>query len=68
MLDITRYSVKEVAKMTGKTPETVRSWIVGGKLKARKPPGCRDYIIRQDDFERFWYGDDAASTPDEKGA
>ena len=59
MLDITRYSVKDVANMTGKTVETVRAWIAGGKLKARKPPGCRDYIIKKTDFDRFWFGDDA---------
>lgn len=43
--------------MTGKTPETVRKWIADGKLKARKPPGCRDFIIQKDDFDAFWYGD-----------
>ena len=44
-----------------KKPETVRGWIRNGKLKARKPPFCRDYIIRKDDFERFWYGEPQTS-------
>lgn len=51
------YSVSDVVEITKKKPETVRGWIRNGKLKARKPPFCRDYIIRKDDFERFWYGE-----------
>ena len=51
------YSVADVVEITKKNPETVRKWIRKGKLKARKPPFCRDYIIKQDDFEQFWYGE-----------
>lgn len=58
MFNMAEMSVREVANITKKTPEMVRRWIREGKLKARKPPFCRDYIIRQDDFERFWYGDE----------
>ena len=61
MLIVANYSTKDVAEMTGKTVESVRLWIVKGKLKARKPPGCRDYIIQKEDFERFWYGEQAPS-------
>ena len=57
-MDVTNYSVRDVAKMTGRTLETVRMWCRDGRLKARKPPGCRDYIIRKEDFERFAYADD----------
>lgn len=57
MLDVANYSVRDVANMTGKTVESVRNWIRNGQLKARKPPGCRDYIIRKADFDLFYYGD-----------
>ena len=57
MLNVAELSVSEVVKITNKKPETVRRWIRDGKLKARKPPYCRDYIIREDDFNRFWYGE-----------
>lgn len=57
MLDVYNYSVKDVAVMTGKSPEAVRNWINKGALRARKPPGCRDYIILKADFEQFWYGE-----------
>ena len=59
------YSVRELSEITKKTPEAVRRWIRDGKLKARKPPYCRDYIIRQDDFERFWYGDPQTATTEQ---
>lgn len=49
-------SVSEIAKITKKTPEMVRRWIHSGKLKARRPPYCRDYIIKRKDFNLFWYG------------
>ena len=55
-MNVTEYSTAEVAKMTKKTTEMVRRWIRTGRLKARKPPYCRDYIIRKEDFEAFWYG------------
>ena len=42
--------------MTGKTVESVRNWIRNGRLKARRPPGCRDYVVQKEDFESFWYG------------
>jgi len=44
--------------MTGKSVETVRKWIRAGVLKERKPPGCRDHIVRKEDFERFWDGEE----------
>ena len=62
MLNVAELSVKEVAEMTKKTPEMVRRWIHTGKLKARKPPYCRDFIIREDDFNRFWYGEEQTAT------
>ena len=61
MLIMYEYSVRELSEITKKTPAMVRRWIRDGKLKARKPPYCRDYIIRQDDFERFWYGEPQAA-------
>lgn len=57
MLNVPNYSAREIAEITGKTTGTVRMWIRSGKLKGRRPKGCRDYIVRKDDFERFWYGD-----------
>lgn len=65
MVNMDELSVMKVAKITKKKPETVRKWIHAGKLKARKPPFCRDFIIYKDDFERFWYGENPAET--EKG-
>ncbi len=56
-MKVNNYTVKELAEITKRDVETVRKWIRKGYLKARKPPHCRDYIIRQDDFERFWYGE-----------
>ena len=60
-------SVRDVAKITKKTPEMVRKWIRSGKLKARKPPFCRDYIIRSEDFKRFWYGDQEGDATNGQG-
>ena len=60
-MNMHEYSVQDLAEITKKRPETVRKWIRTGKLNARKPPFCRDYIIRQDDFERFWYGEPQAA-------
>ena len=62
MLEVTNYSTKDVAKMTGRTVETVRLWINDGKLNARKHPGGRDFIISKDDFERFMAGGCAANS------
>lgn len=56
-MNVNEYSVRDLSEITKKTPAMVRRWIRSGYLKARKPPHCRDYIIRQDDFERFWYGE-----------
>ena len=56
-MKVHEYSVRELAEITKKDAKTVRKWIHNGHLKARKPPHCRDYIIRQDDFELFWYGE-----------
>ena len=50
------YTTQQVAQMTGRNVETVRIWIRDGKLKGRKPPGCRDYIVMKSDFELFWFG------------
>jgi excisionase family DNA binding protein len=55
-LNITNYTTRQVAEMTGKSVETVRRWVRAGRLKGRKPPGCKDVIINKDDFEMFWYG------------
>ena len=57
MLSIANYSTRQIAEMTGKSVETVRKWIRDGKLKGRKPPGCRDHIVRKEDFDQFWYGE-----------
>ena len=55
MLSITNYTTRQIAEMTGKSVETVRKWIREGKLKGRKPAGCRDHIVTKEDFEKFWY-------------
>lgn len=65
MVNMDELSVIEVAKITKKTPETVRKWIHAGKLKARKPPFCRDFIICKDDFDRFWYGESEPNTAEQ---
>ena len=57
MLNLTNYTTRQVAEITGKTVETVRKWIREGKLKARKPAGCRDHVVMKADFEAFWYGE-----------
>ena len=41
-------TVPEVARRTGKDPETVRRWIRGGKLKARKIG--TQHVIEEDDL------------------
>ena len=55
-MEITNYNTRDIAKITGKSAETVRSWVRTGRLKGRKPPGCRDVLIKKEDFEMFWYG------------
>ena len=57
MLNVTNYNTQQIAEITGKSVETVRKWIRTGKLKGRKPPGCRDHVVRKEDFEAFWYGE-----------
>ena len=66
MLNVHEMSVRDVANVTKKTEDTVRRWIRSGKLKARKPPFCRDYIIRSDDFNRFWYGNEKGDAANEQ--
>lgn len=56
MLNLPNYSARDIAEITGKTVETVRMWIRAGKLKGRRPKGCRDYIVNKSDFDLFWYG------------
>ena len=51
------YSVSDICKLTNKTAGTVRKWCKSGSLRARRPKGCRDYIINKRDFDRFWYGE-----------
>ena len=43
----------DIAKMTGNESATVRKWCREGKLKAIKPAGTRDYLIKREDFESF---------------
>ncbi len=57
MLSLTNYTAKQVAQITNKDEETIRKWLRSGKLKGRKPIGCRDWIIRKDDFDLFYYGE-----------
>ena len=57
-MSITNYTTHQVAAEAGKSVETVRKWIREGKLKARKPAGCRDYLVKKEDFEKFWYGEE----------
>lgn len=56
-MSMTNYSTQQIAEITGKSAETVRNWIRDGKLKARKPTGCRDYVVKKQDFDMFWYGE-----------
>lgn len=55
-MNITNYTTRQVSEMTGKSAETVRNWIRTGRLKGRKPPGCKEILVKKDDFELFWYG------------
>lgn len=45
------YTVLEVAKAQGVEDQTVRSWIMKGKLKAGKINGA--YMIREKDLEHY---------------
>ena len=54
---LTNYTTQQIADITGKSVETVRKWIRAGNLKGHRPPGCRDYIVKKEDFEAFWYGE-----------
>ena len=56
-MNVTNYTTRQIAKITNKSVETVRKWIRTGKLKGRKPPGCRDHIVLKKDFDEFWYGE-----------
>jgi excisionase family DNA binding protein len=55
-LELTNYTTRQIAEITGKSVETVRKWIRAGHLKGHKPPGCRDHVVKKEDFEKFWYG------------
>ena len=59
---VTNYTTRQIAEITGKSVETVRTWIRTGKLKGRKPPGCRDHIVKKVDFDEFWYGEPQPDT------
>ena len=61
-MNVTNYTTKQIAVITGKSVETVRNWIRTGKLKGRKPPGCRDHIVKKVDFDEFWYGEPQPDT------
>ncbi|MBT9685181.1 helix-turn-helix domain-containing protein [Pseudoflavonifractor sp. MCC625] len=49
-------SCSDIATLTGRKIKTVWSWCRTGKLKASRPSG-RDYIIKEEDFERFMSGE-----------
>ena len=61
-MNMTNYTTRQIAEITGKSVETVRTWIRTGKLKGRKPPGCRDHIVKKVDFDEFWYGEPQPDT------
>ena len=47
------YTIKDVAKITGKCEETIRRWVRSGKLKSEqhsKKEGC---LISEDDLQSF---------------
>jgi excisionase family DNA binding protein len=46
-------TVKEVAKLLGVTPLTIRNWDKSGKLKAIRHPINNYRIYRLEDIERF---------------
>ena len=56
------FTVKEVAERYKVDDRTVTLWIRTGKLKGRKPPGCRDHIVKKSDFDEFWYGEPQPDT------
>ena len=45
--------VNDVARWLGIQPVRVRQLILRGYLKASKPPGMRDYLIRKADVEAY---------------
>lgn len=48
------YNVKEVARMVGKKPETVRRWIKDGELNAEMPNSRKEgLVIKEDDLRDF---------------
>lgn len=55
------YSVKEVAELLGKNPETVRRWIRNGDLKSvrsKEEKGCAS-MIKEEDLIKFLKFDSA---------
>lgn len=49
-------SVSECAKISGKTPDTVRRHIDAGDLPASKPSGSREWAVKKSDLDRWLAG------------
>ncbi len=55
------YTTNDVAEMFAVTPETVRNWIIKGKLKAVQTPSQQYRVTRPNllDFAKSHYGVEA---------
>jgi excisionase family DNA binding protein len=47
------YTTQQIAEIFSVTPETVRDWIVKGKLKGGKAPGNNQYRVAYADLIAF---------------
>lgn len=55
------YSLKDVARITGKNPQTIQKHVRNyindkrgsRKLKAHKPVGARDYVVTHQDLKEY---------------
>lgn len=47
------YTTQQIAELFQVTPETVRGWIIDGKLKGGKAPGNNQYRVAHADLVAF---------------
>jgi excisionase family DNA binding protein len=47
------YNLGEVANLTGYKPRTLRAWIKNGKMKAKKMPDGRLWLVKEKELRRI---------------